>query len=90
MTDLEHRVSLVWVVDSYLRTIGTTHLGVPGRLMGVACGCLAGWPAGGEFHGSFPFPVSDMPAAMSMQIMHTCTQFLSWFSSRNATVATVD
>jgi hypothetical protein len=31
---LEHRVSLVWVEDSYWRTISTTHLGVPGRLMG--------------------------------------------------------
>ena len=45
MHDLEHRVSLVWVVDSYWRTISTTHLGVP-RLMGGGVGRLAAaWPA---------------------------------------------
>eukprot|EP01049_Picozoa_sp_SAG25_P009626 SAG25_NODE_971_length_4480_cov_26.107053_5_plen_92_part_00 len=51
MTDLEHRVSWVWVVDSYWRTIGTTHLGAPGRLMGGRVGRLAAaWPAGQPLH----------------------------------------
>eukprot|EP01049_Picozoa_sp_SAG25_P014369 SAG25_NODE_2519_length_1555_cov_2.331731_1_plen_299_part_00 len=34
----------LWVVNSYWRTIGTTHLGVPGRLMGGWR--AAAWPAG--------------------------------------------
>ena len=33
MTDLEHRVSLVWVVDSYWRTISTTHMGLSAELV---------------------------------------------------------
>ena len=33
MTDLEHRVSLVWVVDSYWRTISTTHMGLSAGLV---------------------------------------------------------
>ena len=33
MHDLEHRVSLVWVVDSYWRTISTTHMGLSAGLV---------------------------------------------------------
>ena len=55
MHDLEHRVSLVWVVDSYWRTIGTTHMGAPGRLMGggvwlpgrLASRCMPGHASAG-------------------------------------------
>jgi hypothetical protein len=33
MTDLERGISLVWVVDSYWRTISTTHMGLSAGLV---------------------------------------------------------
>ena len=33
MTDLERGISLIWVVDSYWRTISTTHMGLSAGLV---------------------------------------------------------
>ena len=38
MTDLERGISLLWVVDSYWRTISTTHMGLSARLICMRIG----------------------------------------------------